>query len=406
MNKNCCINCFSEPEIINFIELEEVIGNCHYCNSKNVNVCNVDDVGRFVLEGFKRHYEDAANQVGFCSSEGGYLLSTQEDIADILIREQSIFGDELGNPYPLLEELVTLDGTPYVRKDPYGPPSGDPEEIRHWENFCNTVKTKQRFSIFLASHRNYGNNQPGDFLSQLANNFIPTLINIIEPRTKLFRARINNEDKKWSHKDLTSPPPKVSKSNRMSPSGFSFFYGGLGPEVCIHEVGPRVGESVVVAEFESIKPLIILDLSVEVESRRSIFDDEYLFDYEEYFKPFLVHFINDISRPIKKSDSEIEYVPTQVFTEFIKTVNFKDQYYRPDSSGNHSDVFIDGILFKSSIMKNGINLVLFKGPEISLVNKTGRDDAWLRYKRHNIYKVTEIEIKSTLKKKRPTKRST
>jgi len=39
----------------------------------------------------------------------------------------------------------------YVRKDPYGPISGDPEEIRYWANFCKTAKNKQRFTFFFDS---------------------------------------------------------------------------------------------------------------------------------------------------------------------------------------------------------------------------------------------------------------
>lgn len=397
MNNKCCINCFSESEIIDFIKSEEFIGDCDYCSSININVCDVAEVGHFIMEGFERHYEDAANQVGYESSEGGCLLPSQ-DMADILIEEEGIFGDRLYDPYHLLKDLVILDGTAYVRKDPYGPPTGDPEEIRYWENFCQTVKTKQRFTIFSVSpeKNQYDHSQPKEFLSHLANYFIPNFIDVIRPKTKIFRARINNENRKWSHKELTSPPPRYSRNNRMSPSGISFFYGGLSPDVCIHEVGPRVADNVNVAEFEVNRPLIVLNLTIEVESRRSIFDAEYSFSYEEYFKPFLEHFVNDISRPIRKSDNEIEYVPTQVFTEFIKSTNFRAHYYLPDSSGNEGDVFIDGILFKSSIMKDGVNLVLFNGPEISTISKNNPNDAWLLYKRKKIYQVTEIAIRSKI----------
>ncbi len=382
-------------EIINFIELDESIGNCDYCESKNVYVCDVADVGHFIMEGVERHYEDAANQVSYISAEGGYQLSTQ-DIAEILIEDQNVFGDSIDDPYSLIEDLVSNDGTAYVRKDPYGPPSGDPDEIRYWENFCKTVKTKQRFTLFLNSpeESRYDYSQPKEFLDHLANDFMPTLIDVLQPQTKIYRARIYKENKKWPHKDLTSALPQYSRNNRMSPSGISFFYGGLSKDVCIHEVGPRVAESVIVAEFTVIKPLFILNLAQDSESQRSIFDPEYSFSYEEYYRPFLEHFINDISRPIRKSDNEIEYVPTQVFTEFIKTTNFRPYYYNPDSNGNECDVFIDGILFKSSVMKDGKNLVLFKGPEISTTDKESPKEAWLFYKGKEIRQITEISVKS------------
>ncbi len=402
MNNKCCTNCFSEFEIINFIESEGVIGDCDYCHSRNVNICDVVDVGSFIMEGVERHYEDAANQVGYDSSEGGYLLPTQ-DIAEILLEEKDIFGESLDDPYPMLEDLVSNDGTPYVRKDPYGPPSGDPEEIRYWGNFCKTVKTKQRFTTFLSSEDEdqYDHSQPKNFLFHLAHNFMPTLIDVLQPRTKVYRARINNENRKLLYEDLTSPPPQRSRNSRMSPAGISFFYGGLTPEVCIHEVRPSVAENVIVAEFEVIQELFVLNLATAFEARRSIFDPEYSFSYDEYFKPFLEHFVGDISKPIRKTDNEIEYVPTQVLTEFIKAINFKTHYYLPDSNGNGSDIFIDGVLFKSSVMKDGINLVLFRGPEISTTDSANSKGAWLFYKGKKTHQVTGIRVNSEIIEAQP-----
>jgi hypothetical protein len=48
---------------------------------------------------------------------------------------------------------------------PYGPPSGDPEEIRYWENFCKVVKNQQRFTTFLSLDDDlYDKNKPANFL--------------------------------------------------------------------------------------------------------------------------------------------------------------------------------------------------------------------------------------------------
>lgn len=395
MENSCCINCFSESNIREFIESEDILGNCDYCGSLNVHICNVGDVGKFIKDGVERYYEDAANQVGYDSSEGGYLLSTQ-DIAEILLEEEDIFGESLDDPYPLLEDLVSNDGTPYVRKDPYGPPSGDPEEIRYWENYCKIVKTKNRFTAFLFSDGKdqYDHSQPKNFLFHLAHDFMPTLIDVLQPGTKIYRAQINNENRELLHEDLTSPPPQRSRNSRMSPAGISFFYVGRTPEVCIHEVRPSVAENVVVAEFEVIQKLFVLNLATEFEARRSIFDPEYSFTYEEYFKPFLEHFVGDISKPIRKTDNEIEYVPTQVFSEFIKAINFNKSWYWPDANGNQSDVFVNGIIFNSSIMKDGKNLVLFRGPDISTTDRANPNDAWLFYGGQETHQITEVKVKS------------
>jgi hypothetical protein len=114
MTKYCCKNCFSIDEIRQFIEEPETVGKCDYCSSRRMNIRSVSDVGAFIMEGVERHYEDAAVQVGYCSSEGGYQLPTM-DLSEILIEDEAIFGDAIDDPSQLLEDLVSLDGTPYVR---------------------------------------------------------------------------------------------------------------------------------------------------------------------------------------------------------------------------------------------------------------------------------------------------
>ena len=325
------------------------------------------------------------------------------DISEILIEEEDIFGELLDDPHLLLDDLVSNDCTPYVRKDPYGPPSGGLEEIRYWENFCKVVKNEQRFTTFLSLGEDdrYDHSKPGNFLFHLAEHFMPSLISILPPTTRIFRARIEEGNRRFGHIDLTSPRVEYSKNSRMSPAGISFFYGGMEPETCIHEVRPDIGENVVVGEFEIIQNLFVLDLSTEIESRKSIFDPDYVFSYEEYFKPFLVHFVTDISKPIRKTDNEIEYVPTHVFTEFLKTVNFKDHFFYPDEKGEKADILLNGILFKSSIKRGGKNLVLFRGPDISTRSRETQSNHWLLFKGKKKYHVKGIEVSSTLLKAQP-----
>ncbi|MFO7895435.1 MAG: RES domain-containing protein, partial [Candidatus Cloacimonadales bacterium] len=51
---------------------------------------------------------------------------------------------------------------------------------------------------------------------------------------------------------------------------------------------------------------------------------------------------SDLSRPMRRYDSELDYIPTQFICEFIRI--FTD---------------VDGIKFKSSLHKNGNNIVIF-----------------------------------------------
>ena len=396
MNENnCCVNCFSESEIINFITGNNKNGDCDYCKSINVNICNVKEVGDFVWTGLQRYYEDAAESVGYCSSEGGYLLPTNS-IDELLINDLIIFGDDLDDPRKLIEDLVTNDGTPYVRKSPYGPPSGQPDEIDHWNNFCELVKSEQRFTalVKISENEKTFEKHPFDFLDEFVGYNCDLLIGYLYPGQKIFRARIYNEDMALNHGSLTSLPPNKTRNNRMSPAGISFFYGGMDSDVCIGEVRPSVGDDVVVAEFEVLKQISVLDLSIDIKESISIFSEDYSFEYEEFIKPFLRHFSKNISRPIRSNDSDIEYVPTQIFTEFLKIRTFNpfpffDTLEDPQET-DQDKIKFKGMKFKSSLHEGGVNIVLFQGPSISTEDPDD-EKATLLYKGYKKYCITSLK---------------
>ncbi len=390
-NNLCCVSCFSNPEIQQFIKDLDDLNDCDYCGSKNVYVREVSEVGNFIRMGIGRRYEDAANSVAYESAEGGYQLSTK-DIYDILIHEEQIFRESLVDPYPLVEDLIHPDGTPYVRRDPYGPESGGHEEIKTWNEFCELVKRKKRFTVFLQSEDKYRDeNHRSNFLQKIAENIKGRLTNYIRPGEKIYRARLITEGMVLDHKNLTSPPPEKTKNCRMSPVGVSFFYGGFDEATCVAEVRPGIRESVAVAEFEVLKDLCIVDLSIEFGSPLSIFNEDYTFEYEVYFKPFFSHFVSDVAKPIRVADSEIDYIPTQIFTEFIRVYQFKEWNNISTSDQLPTTYKMDGIKFKSSLKKGGINIVLFKGQEISIEHKDSSSDAWLLYKGLKEHIITEIK---------------
>lgn len=387
--KYCCIKCFSEQEIQNFIESFEEVGECDYCGNIEVKVAPVDEVGNFVLEGFLRKYEDAAHQVAYCSEDGGYQLPTNS-ISEILFGE-GIFGDDIDDPSSLIEDLDIDDGTPYVSKNPYGP-LDEEEYIASWDEFCEIVKTKYRFTSLTNIEDEF--NHPKSFFEMLANMLSEMFLFKLYPGERIYRARIGKNNDNYNHRDLTSPPPEKSRNSRMSPTGISVFYGGMNEDVCINEVRPSVGEIVYVAEFEVLKNLNILDLSIKFdEPDKSMFNEEYSYEFEEILKPFLNYFVTEIAKPIRVSDSEIDYLPTQVFTEFLRRFRFQEHYFESPSDSTFT---IDGIKYKSSLMENGVNIVLFKGPDISREKNEQKDDAWLLFKEIKKYKIGSINLQYVL----------
>ena len=81
--------------------------------------------------------------------------------------------------------------------------------------------------------------------------------------------------------------------------------------------------------------------------------------------PFLKRLGYELSKPIRRQDSELDYLPTQYLTEFIKSINS------------------DGIAYGSSLNKIGQNLAIFK-PEKFECTKV------------NVYEITDISYKYQL----------
>ncbi len=339
------------------------------------------------------NFNDAAESVGYCSAEGGYLLPTYT-IDEILKEYEVIFGKALRDPSNLVEDLAHPDGTPYVRKDPYGPEEPGIESIKSWDDFCEFVKGQRRFTALMPTgDQPFPEENHFDFLNQLADRLNDRLLIELSPGTKIYRARLEQKGTIFKHKDLTSPPIEKTRNSRMSPAGISLFYGGLDVETCICEVRPNVGEKVIVAEFQVLKTLKILNLSArELEEQPlSIFDEKYSFEYEEYFKPFINYFVRDISRPIRPNDAAVDYTPTQVFTEFMRIRKFRDLI--EVITNNTGETYnITGLLYNSFLNKDGVNIVLFRGPDISTDQPGQNPSAWLSYQGFSTYEAKELKL--------------
>lgn len=371
----CCVNCFVEPAVKAFVEFSEVQGDCDFCGSVNVRVAPVSEVVDFIDTGIARKYEDAAEHIPDESAEGGYQWDTLS-VGEILLEHEQVFDDGCLDPEADLSDLIARVSSyytvPLVTRHPF---SGPGDYVEAWERFCECVKHRSRFTTFLGKQRQQpvatdGASPFGDFpeieepyLDELWARFdemIPDLTRGLPANSILYRGRGGLLGGEITHEALTSPPTDRTQNGRMSPAGISYFYACEDTDTCIAEVRPYLGSELVVAEFALIQELSILDL-VDLPAAVSIFDEEhYLFETEELVKPFLREFAEAIAQPIASGREALEYVPTQVFSEFIRS-----NYWRRS---------VHGIRYKSAMKQGGVSVVLFRGPEISL-----GPDPWLQF---------------------------
>jgi hypothetical protein len=135
----------------------------------------------------------------------------------------------------------------------------------------------------------------------------------------------------------------------MSPAGIPMFYGAADECTAIAETYiAKAGRKAVatVGKFETARDFIILDLT-KLPPVPSAYDQR--LRHLRSGIAFLKEFVETLIQPITKNGRErIDYVPTQIVTEYFRCVH-------KTSSGDP----INGILYRSSKDARGICCVLF-----------------------------------------------
>ena len=266
------------------------------------------------------------------------------------------------------EDVCVALGGPWIRPRP---PAGIPwfTEFRmdRWRAFCDKTKHQRRY-FFLSGGKK--DRRPKKFsgedfffqedmlqkIAQIAKR--AALCRPMPKGTPVYRARVG---KHTSESRLISPPPeKAIFSNRMSPAGVPMFYGALDSSTAFQEtydsaIG-RVGDVVTIARFCLARDLPVLDLSRQMLDMPSIFSQEGQDTRADF--AFLLRIAQDIAQPVKKDGREhIEYVPTQILTEYLREFSGRDDTL-PKAGG---------LLFFSARRQGGVSCVLF--PDV----ENGRD---------------------------------
>lgn len=360
--KYFCLSHLDNQHLINLLKPFSIKGKCSYCDEKS----DVVDLAVFIQTVCARLVE----YVGPMDNEGLYLASSfmEDDDDDIpgwtrrgpfIAPDNVEYYEDAGDvmsDFDLytdndkinqdIENCLYVDG--WIRRDPTGLLMKD-RMLFSWKAFASLVKTKMRYTFFR-SEEYYKDIDGTEYQSIdiIAN--ISSMIGIIRRElpigTKIYRGRPEDDKAPYSEfKDLTAPPRKYAKNNRMNPQGISMFYGSLDRETPISEIRNYIdntSKKIFLGQFETTKVLNIIDLCSIPTPNFWIGDSG---DWQKY--SFLIDFHNEISKPVNPNDEAIDYIPTQVFSEYLRYIQKTDNGKR-----------YDGIIYKSSLTGNK-NIVLF-----------------------------------------------
>ena len=150
-------------------------------------------------------------------------------------------------------------------------------------------------------------------------------------------------------KELGSPPPACAEYNRMSGVGISMFYGAESEDTALAEIRSNSNQAVTVGSWTPTREIVYLDL-LAARPIPSIFDMNERIN--RTWLRFLAGFADDLARPINVKDRGLEYIPTQIVTEYIR-----------DHLKTEDGRYIDAIRYGSATEEGGVCWVVFAGPD-------------------------------------------
>ncbi|WP_237163531.1 helix-turn-helix transcriptional regulator [Paenibacillus sp. BIHB 4019] len=90
----------------------------------------------------------------------------------------------------------------------------------------------------------------------------------------------------------------------------------------LKEIRANKGDHVLIGKLQPIFELDILDLTKRIEIKtKSIFKKDYNHN-DNWVNEFISNFIVEISKPINENEKNIEYVATQLLSEYIRKLGF------------------------------------------------------------------------------------
>ncbi|WP_158546260.1 RES domain-containing protein [Adhaeribacter pallidiroseus] len=299
-------------------------GNCDYCKSQEVLIYNPRELN-FFFQNILNLYE--------INEKGSPIdFQIEKDFTN------KIFSSKVNkNIKELLQEIIADDFTSYqeIFNNPVilsciNNPSNDetvkPLQIT-WERFADEIKSVNRFHL--------QNVMDLEKLKVLLSRYE----NPITKGRKFYRARISSKDG-FSISEMGHPPADRTKSGRANPLGISYLYLADQVTTTLYEARASLFDYVAIGDFRLKEDIKVINLRGNSYDPIVLAEKEDLEDFLIHL-PFISKLESTLSKPKRRDDNELDYLPTQYLSEYIKSIGY------------------DGVMFQSSLYSQGYNLAIF-----------------------------------------------
>lgn len=330
----CCTECFRDYEIKSVIETIGHKGICPICNSKDVYIFDSDlhendtefeELLESIIEIYKTEIE----------LDEEFPKEGKQCIEKHLSKDWNIFNVDEQGIRTIIEYIISnsinLDndllvgnvGVLQVYDEGYLSTNSIMGKYE-WEDFKTYLRSQNRF------HSKYIN------LIELKR-ILKDTETILTKDLKFYRARISDKNG-FKGKEMGAPPPDKATAGRVNSKGISCLYLANKRETAVKEIRASVYDYVTIATFKIKRNIKILDLSAL--ARRSPF---YATDKAHFLinHKHLNDIALDISKPLARSDSDLDYLPTQYISDYAKFLGY------------------DGVKYNSTFDRDTYNVAIF-----------------------------------------------
>ena len=309
-----CPNCFADTELKAFISSSVAIGDCSVCRTTGASIVDLQELYDFFQELLDN----------FSVSATGMPLRE-------LVQSQWSFFTSHGIATTVFNEVIPYLSTPITSSDElvmYIPEISD--NYNFWGTLKDDLKWKTRFVFDISRLTDLGWDGYFNTSYQLLHN------------DRLYRARLHQESGRppYAINEMMAPPASKTSGGRANPSGIPYLYLSDNQETVLYEIRASYLDEISIGEF-TLLPAVGSAKIVDFTEDTALFQPTKV---AETIKSRLLRDIisRDLSKPMRRYDSDMEYIPTQFICEFIRIFTGAS-----------------GIRFRSSLHPAGKNIVIF-----------------------------------------------
>lgn len=324
---NCCKECFCDSYIRAIIEKLGVTGNCDFCSSKNVAVYDVsitpNPLAELIIDLIQIYSVSEntdAKPLKIALRDDWDIFNAGSELIQALVKKlcEHTFSDsaDIFSKDVVISQLVDDD---FLHE--FGVVRG-----HSWADFSNSIKYCNRF-------------HSGMFNADAFASFLSIINKSYPVGSTLYRARISTDKKGFDVNNMKSAPEGKQSAGRINPEGIGALYLSYDKKTVINEVRANAFDYVTIGRFQSLRNINVVNLSGLARTSPFLFENglEQFAVNRKVFQEIAF----EVAKPLRRSDSPIEYLPTQYIAEFIKSQNY------------------DGVEYASTLREGGINIAVF-----------------------------------------------